>query len=130
MEQFAQYLKDFEICIAECVSKKIVGHVEKITTKPNALASQPFGQLMGDQIDSEVAFTLDYYGYLKHSKGQSMMIAKALAHSPPDRFIMSTTVHFAALRIEDIVACMPEAMISYYVKFKSYILQARGFKTK
>lgn len=128
MEHFSQYLKGFESCIAHAVKSGRFGTVERMTTKPNIMQKQPFGIQMGDCIDSGIPFTMDYYGYLKHSNGQVAAIARAMSASPPARFIMAPIVHFPALRMQDIAEIMPAEQFRHFVDFKNDILEARGFK--
>lgn len=130
MDQFGDHLIAFEESVARCVRDGFFGQKERITTKPNALKDLPFGKVMGNAIPSNMAFTIDYYGYLKRSTGQEFLICKALAENPPQRFIESIVVHFASIRIEDVVRLMPLLKVAVFVEFKSIILDARGFKRK
>lgn len=124
---FETYMRDFEGCLARAVRDGILGRLERVTLKPNVLASLSFGQRMGQYIQSDVPFIIDYYGYMKRSLAQETLILQEQSQSPTPRFTMAIVIHFASLRIEDILACTPREMLPGFVEFKKTILAARKF---
>lgn len=121
---FDEYVQFFESNIALSVSRGTIGKATRGPVRDNALLDTPFGQTMGVEIDSTVPFIIDYYGYLKRSRGQNKMM-KDLA--PDKRHVFATVVHFSSLHLDTINRVAP-AMMSKFADFKCTIIEARGFK--
>lgn len=127
MVNFATYRADFENCIAREVTAGRLGKIERVTLKPNMLATSSFGHAMGEYVPSHTPFIIDYYGYMKRSIGQEEAIVKAMNQSPPPRFITTTVVHFAALRMQNLVYVIPHHLLAAFVEFKNIIIATRHF---
>lgn len=124
---FPEYLQFFETNVIQAVIRKEIGKAIRVPTKPNALQDTPFGFALGHEIDSDVPFLIDYYGYLKRTRAQDDAIKRIIACDDPPRHIIAHVVHFAGLHIDDVHRFAP-AMLAKFTDFKNHILELRGFK--
>jgi hypothetical protein len=129
MQDYEQVLQRYEHCVTNAVQRGLIGKTERVTLKPNALAATSFGDILGRYIDTEIPFIIDYYGYLKRSIGQEHVIMHLMSKSPTPRFIETTVVHFASLRMNDIVAICPGDFLSCYASFKQFLIANRNFRS-
>lgn len=86
--------------------------------------SRTFGKCIGSVVDTDLILTVDYYGYLKKSRG----FYKA-AENVDDKTIRSNLIHFASIKIEDITNVTQNVdVIVGFAKLKNQILIERGFR--
>ena len=98
-----------------------------VPVKSCKLSLTPFGFEMGVFVDTEAILTVDYYGYLKKSRG----FLEKFADKNKDDVIWSPIVHFASIKIEDIVQMTIDmSVIATFPLLKNEILIRRGFKAR
>jgi len=122
---FKTTLEEFE---HEVVCRGIsVGRFTKkcnVPTKHCKLSKTSFSTDMGKFVNTDEVLTVDYYGYLKKSKGFK-------EEFPEKGIVWSSVVHFAAIRIEDVASITTNAnIIAAFPKLKNEILIRRGFKKR
>jgi hypothetical protein len=122
-----KYLELFEknIVIAGVESNLIVAKDVMVPVKDGRLDNGSFGKFLGNSFSYDKVLVIDYYGLLKKSKGFSDKCA-----SYDDIEIVrlrSPIVHFASIKIEDIVNLDPNLAVDF-VGFKKYLVALRGFK--
>jgi len=128
---FYEYLEFFESqLVANGVKCGEIGKEELVSVRSGRLAAQNFGIRLGQRINTETPFAIDYYGYLKKSDGfYSLVQSLAKAHSGSQiKSVVVPVVHFAALKIEHIMSLSADLVTDFYL-FKQRVLQLRGFKT-
>lgn len=130
--EFHMFLDRFE-------REVIVNGIEKKKYKPfikvcstsisqGKLFDTDFGRSIGESINTDMILTIDYYGYLKKSKGFLDYIKNLDTHV---KKIDSHMIYFASIKIEDIVRVVDEIdLIASFPKLKDQILTHRGFKKK
>jgi len=83
-----------------------------------------FGKSMGESVDTDHILTIDYYGYLKKSKG-----FYNTAEEKECKKLNCKVIHFASIKIEDITAITHNIeVIVTFPKFKNQMLIMRGFR--
>lgn len=131
MQQFPRYLSLFEtVFIPMGIKRGVLGRNWLISIRPGKLSKTHYGQLLGDSINSEVPFAIDYYGHIKKSKGLIYMTNEKLIALKGRQLkkVQSTIVHFAAIKIEDIAAITKDPfIITKFPAFKKVLLINRGY---
>ena len=123
--EFVEYLGEFEIAvICKGVMDGVFGKKEMVPSRNGKLSRTPFGRLIGSKLEYSSPLAIDYYGHMKKSTGFYEMLAEADIQV---RMIECDVVHFASLKIEDIVEISPE-LIAKFPVFKKQMLKRRGFK--
>lgn len=129
--EFDKYLKSFEKrVVARGIAEGSLGKTEQVSVRPDKLSALPFGEKMGEVIDHHASFAIDYYGYIKKSKGffnQAGELAKSTEKQPKDMRVV--IVHFASVRVEKVAKLAP-SLVADFPGFKKEILDTRGFNHK
>lgn len=124
-----KYIIEFEQMLAEGIKNKTFQKAELVSVRGSRLGKTKFGILLGFTIDSSEEFVIDYYGYFKRSRGFNSRIQILKKETPGKQIkaIQVTAIHFASIRIEQI-AKLDSSLVEGFPKFKSFILDKRGFK--
>jgi hypothetical protein len=113
---FAKYIKRFENeVVVTGIERRLLGKLGRVSSRRSRLAETAFAALLGDEVDSDVVFAIDYYGFFKKSRGLNSNINEGLV----------TVVHFNAIRLETIVHLAPD-IAPGFGSFKKCLLDARG----
>lgn len=127
---FREYCRKFEKMIVEVgVKADLLGKKNLISVKRSRLRNTSFGMMMGNLVDSDIPFAIDYYGYVKVSKGLKKLIEeeqKKLKHPRQLRVMETTLVHFASIKIEDVSQIGIELAAGFSL-FKRSLIKQRGF---
>jgi hypothetical protein len=122
---FKKYLNAFESqVICQGVVYGVLGQKELVATRNGKLSRTAFGRLIGNELNFDHPLAIDYYGFLKKSIGFKEMVRESEAQL---RMIECVVVHFAAVKIEEIVEISPNLVAEFPV-FKQQMLKRRGFK--
>jgi len=122
---FKKYLLQFEAqIIVVGVCRNVFGRSEVIPARRGKLAATSFGKIIGLEFPAKSPIAIDYYGHMKKSTGFFEMIAEV---DTQVRMIECSVVHFASIKLDDIVELSPE-LISDFPVFKREMLRLRGFK--
>jgi len=115
---------------AEGIRRDCLGKVEKVSLREGKLFGSRFGHHMGRVIESSEVFAVDYYGYVKKTRGFFKMV-EGIASSTKGQVkcLEVPVIHFAALRVEKIAKLAPD-LVAEFPGLKKEILDARGFKHK
>jgi len=112
------------------VKKECLGKVERISVREGKLFNSRFGVLMGRVIESPEVFAVDYYGYVKKTRGFYRMVESISGSTKGQvKCVEVPVIHFAALRVEKIAKLAPD-LVAEFPSLKKEILDARGFKHK
>jgi len=126
--KFHKLVDDFEknIIVEGIVQRRFCKRT-KIPIRNCKLANHEFGKRLGDIIDTDIILVIDYYGYLKRSKG---FIHKVKSEDKSySKELKSYIVHFASIKMEDIAAMTSNiAVMLDFPRLKNEILILRGFK--
>lgn len=104
-----------------------LGREEMVPVRNGKLSKQPFGKLVGLEVESETSLAVDYYGHLKKSSGFFRDVKDATPTDTQARMMRSTVVHFASIKVEDVVLLAPE-LVPVFPILKHELLRRRGFK--
>lgn len=130
MTEFERYRDDFEerVIIAGLELGEF-GIIRDVSAQPGKLDGREFGRRMGDTLESDLVCVLDYYGYLKKSRGFKMRIAvgERALRGWPIKALRATIIHFAGVRLELVAELAPD-LVRGFVRFKGEILDLRGFR--
>lgn len=130
MTEFERYRDDFERrVIVAGIGLGELGIIRDVSAQPGKLDGREFGLRMGDALDSDLVAVLDYYGYLKKSRGFKRRIAagERALRGWPIKALRATIVHFAGVRLELVAELAPD-LVRGFVRFKGEILDLRGFR--
>jgi len=122
-----KYLGLFEknIVVAGIENKLIATKEVMVPVKNGRLDVTPFGKFLDNWFDYEGVLVIDFYGLLKKSKG---FLDKCASYEDVEiRRLLSPIVHFASIKIEDVVN-LDSSLAIDFVGFKSYLVALRGFK--
>ena len=123
--EFAEYLGEFEIAvICKGVLNGMFGKKEMVPTRNGRLSRTPVGRLIGSNIKYSDPLAIDYYGHMKKSTGFYEMLTEIKTQV---RMIECNVVHFASIKIEEIVEISP-GLVAKFPVFKKQMLKRRGFK--
>lgn len=131
---FLKYLNKFEsevICVG--VKQSIIGKELQVNVREGRLSRTKYADCLGSQVNSDEPFVIDYYGYLKRSRGFVILLGeeKEAIRNRQIKSIKTRVVFFASLKIEQIA----EITSSQYLKggfseFKNEVLHWRNFGKK
>lgn len=125
-EEFKRYLPLFEeVIVARGIAKGILGKDRLVPVRSGRLWGVKFGRSIGEKIESELSFAVDYYGYIKKSTGFFAEVAEL--QGVQVKMMGTKLVYFASIRIEDI-ARLSSSLVQDFPDFKEFILSLRGFK--
>ncbi len=123
-----KYLGLFEknIIIAGVEKGLVPSNEVMVPVKDGKLDGTPFGKFLGNRFEHEEVLVIDYYGLIKKSAG---FIDKynSFADEVEVRRLKAHIVHFASIKIEDIVNLDKDLAIDF-PGFKKYLVALRGFK--
>ena len=122
-----EYLKLFEknIVVAGVEQNLIQYSKVMVPVKDGKLDGTQFGEFLGNRFDSEKILVIDYYGLLKKSSG---FIERYNSYTEVEvKRLQSDIVHFASIKIEDIVNLDKDLAVDF-PGFKKYLVALRGFK--
>jgi hypothetical protein len=129
MEWFADYLKRFEAAIAEGVRNGSFGSFKMVPVLPGKLSTRRIGKTLGLVIDTDDLLVIDFYGYLKKSRGFADL-AKEVAFSMSGKqvkMVEAPVVHFNSVRLE-VIARIDGDLVPDFGRFKKAVLDAREFQ--
>jgi hypothetical protein len=123
------YLRLFEKAIAVEIKKGNFGKNELVSARGSKLAKTGYGRSLGNAIDSKEEFAIDYYGYIKKSRGLLDRIReeRKILKASQLKSIQTKVVHFPSIKIDQI-ADFGAFFISGFPGFKKHILKLRGFQ--
>lgn len=126
---FQCLLNNFENeVIINGASSYVLKHLVKTSDIPVSgckLYRSHFGEKMGYVVETDMVLTIDYYGYLKKSRG----LIELINGCGNIKIIKSQVIHFASIKIEDVVNATDNVeVIVSFPKLKDMILKARGFR--
>lgn len=136
--QFNEYVKLFEQAVVGGVEKQVLGRVRPVPVTPGRLQKRKIRFALGDEIDTEFVLAIDYYGYIKKSRGLIKLIKEILEEQKGKQVKMIDVqlVHFNSIRLEVLarlvsVLCLEHSnIIADFGNFKKAILDAREFNHK
>ena len=128
LSRFRILIDNFEKnIVVESVIQKRFSRMAVVATKNCKLSNYDFGKRIGDVIDTEIVLVIDYYGYLKRSKGFLEKMRSKV--NPLPKELRSYMVHFASIKMEDIAAMTSDISVMLdFPRLKNEILILRGFK--
>lgn len=129
LERFQKLVTNFEKnIIIDGIKKGRFSRRVVVSTNYCKLARKNFGKRIGNVIDTDLVVVIDYYGYLKRSRG---FIKKYRRNSFPKE-VLSHVIHFASVKMEDVVALVPNnvAAMLDFPRLKNEILILRGFRRR
>ena len=130
LKRFKKLVDDFEKnIIVKGIESKRFSKSDTLSTKNCKLANHNFGRSLGDVIDTDFVLIIDYYGYLKRSRG----FIDGIIDSKGDQLKEITThvVHFASIKMEDIAAMTSDISVMLdFPRLKHEILVLRGFRKR
>jgi len=127
--KFKKLLSDFEsnIIINGIIKKRFITKT-LIPTKNCKLSNHDFGKKLGMVIDTDIILVIDYYGYLKKSKG---FINKLKTRKLYLKELESYLVYFASVKMEDIAFMTSNVSVMIdFPRLKNEILIFRGFRKR
>jgi len=101
-----------------------LGRVELVPVRNGKLARTRFGKTVRTSFVSDKSLAIDYYGLFK--KSSSLVEELRSLSGKQVRMIEATTIHFAAISIEQVAKLSPE-LVAYFPIFKEELLRIRGF---
>jgi len=122
-----KYLDLFEknIVVAGIENNLIEVKDVMVPVKDGRLDITDFGKFLNNWFDYSSVLVIDYYGLLKKSKG---FYDKCASYNDIEiRRLKSPIVHFASIKIEDVVN-LDKSLAVDFVGFKKYLVALRGFK--
>lgn len=129
---FKSYMQRFEEeVIHEGVKRGIVGKKMQVNVREGRFACTYFARKMGTVLQFDTPFVIDYYGYLKRSKGFREQIKKKeeQIRNRQIKSIQTVVVFFASIKIEEIAEITANTYLkSDFPEFKKAILHWRGFE--
>jgi hypothetical protein len=129
VRNFQQYIENFERRVALLgILSYGLGNMSKIPIRPGKLDDSPISHFLGKQIQTQYLFAIEYYGYLKKSKGFYDYVsqeARFLSDGGCLR-ITAPVVHFGAIKSKVVADLAPDLMREFH-EFKSVLLEKRGF---
>lgn len=129
LEHFQKLVKDFEKnIIIEGVNRGRFSRKVVVSTKNCKLSRKDFGKRVGNVIDTDRVIVVDYYGYLKRSRG----FIKKYRRSSFPKEVLTHMIHFASIKMEDVASLIPNnvhAMLDF-PRLKNEILILRGFRRR
>jgi hypothetical protein len=128
MESFEKYKTLFEEAVAEGVYKGLLGSVKSVPVSPGKLSRRTIGTVLGEIIEVDTALVIDYYGYMKKSKGFNDLVGEVIESlsGRQVKMIEAPVVHFNAVRLEVLAKIAPD-LVSGFGDFKKAVLDAREF---
>ena len=131
---FLKYLNKFESeVICKGVVRKSIGKKMIVNVREGRFACTRYARQIGERVDSDVPFVLDYYGYQKRSQGFIDLIRdkKKSITNRQIKSIQTRVVFFASLKIEEIAELTSNQYLrSGFSEFKKMILHWRGFEKR
>lgn len=130
-KSFQKYIKDFEDVVIETgVAINSLGVFTLIPIRPGKLLTTVFGRSIGSVSASFFSFAIDYYGFIKPSRGliEDYEMRKQQLHGRQLRKIGGLLVHFASLKIEEVDRLSNSNLTAGFPKFKKTLIEMRGFK--
>ena len=122
-----KYLELFEknIVIAGIENEALAIKKVMIPIKGGKLDVTPYGAFLGSEFNYDNILVIDYYGLLKKSTG---FANACLEYTEVEiRRLKSNIIHFASIKIEDIVNLDKNLAVDF-PGFKKYLVALRGFK--
>lgn len=126
LDRFQELVLNFEKnIIVEGIKRKRFSRKKKIPTKNCKLSNRDFGKQVGHTIDTDIVLVIDYYGYLKRSRGFFQRVKK----DPSLKEVRSYIIYFASIKMEDVSAMTSSvAVMLDFPRLKNEILILRGFR--
>ena len=130
---FTRYLARFESMVGKGVESGVLGQVMPINVNVGKLHCTRYARFMGNCIEYEIPFAIDYYGYYKKSYGfmhylrevQEELVGKQI------KTLDAILVIFNSIRVEDIQAISEDEYLLWgFTEFKQTILDHRGLGNK
>lgn len=129
MAWFKDYRDSFEEVVIEGVRLGMLGMEKSIPITPGKLSRKQIGRVMGSEIATDKSVVIDYYGYMKKSRGFNLAVAAAVRtfSGKQVKMVNTTVVHFNSIRLE-IIAKIAPSLVANFGNFKKTILDVRQFK--
>lgn len=124
------YLKAFEKKVVEAgVMSGLFDKSAMVPLRPGKLSRTPFGLFVGLTIDSPLSFAIDYYGLIKPSLGlrRDAQMSAQQYYGKQIKKMEAILIHFASVKIEDVDSLSNSELTAGFPKFKSLVLEMRGF---
>jgi len=128
--KFRKLLDTFEKnIIVEGILRKRFTKKGQVSTKRGKLFYNDFGKILGSTIDTSIILAIDYYGYIKRSKGFLNKLESTGNPIPTE--MKSYIVHFASVKMEDIAFMTNDVSVMIdFPRLKNEILILRGFRRR
>lgn len=130
LSKFHILINNFEKnIVVKSIIQKRFSRKEIIATKNCKLFNYDFGKMVGSIIDTEIVLIIDYYGYLKRSRG---FLKKMRSKGRPfPKELRAYVVYFASIKMEDIAIMTSDVSVMLdFPRLKNEILILRGFRKK
>ena len=130
---FTRYLARFESMVGKGVEQGLLGRVMPVNVHEGKLHYTRYARFMGNCVEHEIPFAIDYYGYYKKSYGfirylqevQEELVGKQI------KTLDAILVIFNSIRVEDIQALSEDEYLLWgFTEFKNIILDRRGLGNK
>lgn len=129
--QFFEYLEALEKeVLVRAIADNLLGTPRKVSVRQGKLDATNFATLLGAEVDTDIPLAIDYYGYVKKSRGfkKYLMDIRESAEPSQIRSVSVPVVHFAALKVEMIAQLSPH-LVGSFPWFKGQMLKLRGFNS-
>jgi len=125
---FETYKVDFEAAIVGGVADGLLGKIKSVPVHHGKLHKRRIAQVMGDEMDTDLLIAIDYYGYMKRSRGFKNYVKEVMEKYKGSqvKLASATVVHFNSVRLE-ILAKIATNLVADFGDFKKAVLDAREF---
>lgn len=129
MDWFTVYRDEFEKALVRGVITEVLGSLKPVPILPGKLSRKRIGKTMGSRIETDEVVVIDYYGYMKKSRGFGTFVKEVQLDQKGKqvKMINAPIVHFNSIRLEVIAKISPE-LVQKFGDFKKAVLDAREFK--
>jgi hypothetical protein len=124
---FQNFLSIFEDMVSEMVSSGLIGTMTELTRRAGKnSASTEFRSLLGSDIESNIVFAVDYYGYIKRSTALTRLFETMQERTLPSQVKAMNVpmVFFNSIPVQLVASLYPE-WLSVFEEFKSFMVSQR-----
>jgi hypothetical protein len=128
MDSFEKYKFDFENAIRLGIENNILGVTKPVPAHIGKLHKRKICKVMGVEIATDVVMAIDYYGYMKKSRGFNSQVKEVMENYKGSqvKLLDAKVVHFNSVRLEVLAKLAPE-LVTQFGDFKKAVLDAREF---
>jgi len=128
MDWFESYKIAFEDAVRKGVENGVLGDDKPVPAHFGKLHKRKICKVMGLEIDTEVIMAIDYYGYMKKSRGFNSQVKEVMDNFKGSqvKLLDAKVVHFNSVRLEVLAKLAPE-LVTDFGDFKKAVLDAREF---